>query len=80
MNGKERSDFIAKMLKDDEGIKERARDFVNALEVELMRLNLAKREVQRGLEDIATVRDYLGDRAPSLKMLLEHLALSLPTV
>lgn len=77
---KERSDYITKMLKDDEGAKERARDFVNALEVELYRLNLSKSEVRRALDDLAAVRDYLGDRAPSLKMLLEHLALALPTL
>ncbi len=80
-SGKERSDFIAKLLKDEEGLKERVRDFVNGLEAELTRLNLVKvAEGRRGLEDIRMVRDYLGDRSPSLKMLLEHLALSLPTV
>lgn len=75
-SGKERSEMIAKMLKDEEGLKERVRDFVNALETEL------SKDVQKnkqGLEDIAMVRDYLGDKAPSLKMLLEHLAVSLPS-
>ena len=77
--GKERSDTIAKMLKDDEGVKERVLDFVNALEVELSK-NSRDKKVREGLEDIARVRDYLRDRSPSLKMLLEHLALSLPQV
>lgn len=76
-SGKERSDFIAKLLKDEEEIKERVRNFVDALEILL--LKDIKRNAQ-ALRDIAMVRDYLGDRAPSLKMLLEHLALSLPTV
>ena len=77
IKGKERSDFIAKILNDDEGVKERVRDFVNALEIELEK-DIKKN--RQGLEDIAMVRDYVGDRAPSLKMLLEHLALSLPTI
>ena len=77
MAGKERSDFIAKMLKDEEGTKERVRDFVNALEIELVK-DIKKN--RQGLQDLAMVRDYVGDRAPSLKMLLEHLALSLPTI
>ena len=76
-SGKERSDFIAKMLKDEEGTKERVRDFVNALEIELVKDIKKNRQV---LQDIAMVRDYVCDRAPSLKMLLEHLALSLPTI
>jgi DNA polymerase III delta prime subunit len=75
-SGKERSDLIAKMLKDDEGVKERVRDFINALEAELAAQKSSPKQRQ-GLEDLAMVRNYLGDRSPSLKMLLEHLALSL---
>ena len=75
-NQKERSDFITKLLKDEDGAKERVRDFVNALEVALAK---DVKKNKQGLADIATVRDYLGDRAPSMKMLLEHLALSLPS-
>ena len=77
MAGKERSETIAKILKDEEGTKERVRDFVNALEIELVK-DIKKN--RQGLQDLAMVRDYVGDRAPSLKMLLEHLALSLPTI
>lgn len=69
---KERSDMIAKMLKDEEGIKERVLDFVNGLEAELAK-DIAKN--QQALADIAMVREYLRDRSPSLKILLEHLAL-----
>ena len=79
-SGKERSDFITKLLKDEEGTKERVRDFVNALEAECVKLNFTHSAGGRqGLQDIAMVRDYAGDRSPSLKMLLEHLALSLPS-
>ena len=77
MGSKERSDLIAKMLKDEEGAKERVRDFVNALEVALSK-DIKKNKDALG--DIAIIRDYLGDRAPSMKMLLEHLALSLPNI
>ena len=77
MGGKERSDFIVKLLKDEEGLKERVRDFINALEIELSK---DVKKNKQGLEDIAMVRDYLGDKAPSLKILLEHLALSLPAI
>ena len=80
MAGKERSEFIAAILKEDEGLKERVRDFVNALEAELTGSLQKNPRGRQGLEDIAVVRNYLGDRAPSLKMLLEHLALSLPTI
>ncbi len=76
IEGKDRSEFIAKMLKDEEGLKERMRDFINALEIELAK---DVKKNKQGLEDIAMVRDYLGDKAPSLKMLLEHLAVSLPS-
>ena len=80
MSGKERSDFLAKVLKDDEeGLKERVRDFVNALEAELAP-QVTKAPVRQGLEDLTVVRGYLGDRSASLKMLLEHLALALPTL
>ena len=80
LNKKSRSDFVVKMLKNEEGAKERVRGFVNALE-EYLAVRLRKSnsdEVREGLEDIARVRDYLRDRSPSLKMLLEHLALALP--
>jgi len=79
MRGKERSDLIAKMLKDEEGTKERVRDFVNALEAQLFEGHQMSVKTREALQDIATMRDYLSDRAPSMKMLLEHLALSLPS-
>lgn len=77
LSGKERSDFIAKLLKDDEGTKERVREFVNALEAELHK-RVGEPKAREALADIAMVRDYLRDRSPSLKMLLEHLAIGLP--
>jgi hypothetical protein len=78
LSGKDRSDFITKLLKDDDGQKERVREFLNALEAELYKGIGTSAKIRLGLEDIARVRDYVRDRSPSLKMLLEHLAVSLP--
>jgi hypothetical protein len=74
---KERSEEIAALLKDDENVRERVREFLAALE-QTMAPHIGTPAVRKGLEDIAMVRGYLSDRSPSLKMLLEHLALSLP--
>lgn len=79
-SGKDRTDFITKLLKEED--KEQVRDFLSALEAELyVRLTKSNSgQMRQGLGDIAMVRDYLRDRSPSLKMLLEHLALSLPVL
>jgi len=76
---KARSDQVAKLLKDDEGARERVRELLMGLEIELQK-HIKDPKARVGLEDIAKVRSYVGDRAPALKMLLEHLALSLPQV
>lgn len=78
-SSKERSEIIAKLLKDEEGVRERVRDFLNGLEYSLSK-KMSDKQVRDGLEDIAKVRSYVADRSPSFKMLLEHLALSLPVV
>lgn len=79
---KERSELVAKLLKDEDGAKERARDLIQGLEAVLYaRFTKAPtKDLAQGLEDIASMRSYLGDRSASLKMLLEHLAVSLPTL
>ncbi|HVV39127.1 MAG TPA: hypothetical protein VHD31_02260 [Candidatus Paceibacterota bacterium] len=82
-NGKDRSAEITKLLKDEEGTKERVRDFLAGLEEKLHAELLKSKgdaKVREGLEDIVKIRSYVGDRSPSLKMLLEHLAVSLPTL
>jgi hypothetical protein len=76
-DGKSRSDFITKLLKDDEGVKERVRELLAGCEA-LLIPKIADPKVRGGLEDIQKVRSYVGDRSASLKMLLEHLAVSLP--
>lgn len=75
---KDRSAQIAALLKDEEGQKERVRTFVNGLERELAASLRTSPQARTALGDIALMRGYLSDRSPSLKILLEHLALSLP--
>jgi DNA polymerase III delta prime subunit len=80
---KARSVIITELLKDDEGTRERVRAFLNGLEVELHAKLLeshGKKEFREALEDVACMRSYAGDRSPSFKMLLEHLALALPKI
>jgi hypothetical protein len=77
-NQKARSAQITALLKDEEEVKERVRTLLAGLEAELAK-HLSNPKARAGLEDIAKVRSYVGDRSPALKMLLEHLALSLPT-
>jgi hypothetical protein len=72
-----RSAAIAELLEDEENSREQVRNFLNELEVVLYE-KYSLPEVRQALEDIAQIRSYIGDRSPSLKMLLEHLALSLP--
>jgi hypothetical protein len=78
-SSKNRSEFVTKLLKDEDNQKERVREFLLELEAELAK-KIKNKEARAGLEDIAKVRSYVADRSPSLKMLLEHLALTLPTV
>jgi hypothetical protein len=80
---KARSAEVGKLLKDDEGVRERVRDFLDGLEVVLYKALQKSKEtkaLREGLEDIAKVRSYANDRSPSFKMLLEHLALALPKI
>jgi len=82
-SGKERSEQIAIVLKDDELAKQHARDLLNALEAVLYAAfekagAKEKKDLAQGLADVAHFRGYLADRSPSLKMILEHLAASLP--
>ncbi len=81
-NQKERSAYITKLLKDDD-VREPLRELLNGIEAELYAL-IQKRKGDKalleGLNDVAKVRSYAGDRSPSFKMLLEHLAIALPTL
>jgi len=79
---KARSAQVAALLKDEEDTRERVRAFLNALEAELYAAFKKSHTVplREGLEDIQKVRGYLADQSPSLKMLLEHLAVALPVM
>ncbi|MCX6820194.1 MAG: hypothetical protein NT019_02875 [Candidatus Adlerbacteria bacterium] len=83
---KKRSDWVTVFVKnDEENTRELARSFLNELEAVLYKkLGAAelvlKKEIREGLQDIAHFRDYLSDRAPSLKMILEHFAATLPLI
>jgi DNA polymerase III delta prime subunit len=70
---------ITKMLKDEDGVKERVRELLFGLE-QILAKNIVKKEAREALSDIAKIRSYINDRSPALKMLLEHLALSLPVL
>lgn len=76
---KDRSASITALLKDDEGVKEKVRALLLGLEAELFK-KIKDKAAREGLEDIAKVRSYVNDRSPSLKMLLEHLAVTLPRI
>lgn len=58
--------------------KDAARDFLAHLETALHARFLADTRYAASLEDVITAKRYLSDRSPSVKMLLEHLALTIP--
>jgi DNA polymerase-3 subunit delta' len=67
-------DVLAKKISDDEATKLDAMEFLAALELVLYK-NLGP-ETQ-GLKAILKARNYLNDRSPSIKQLLEFVALSM---
>ena len=79
----ERMKMIKRMTKaktdDKPRAKEEARMFVGSLEPTLhAMLEAGDRSVAPALKDILTVKYELSLRSPSVKLLLEHLALTLP--
>lgn len=77
-----RSAWVTAFLKgDDDGVREKVRVFVNSIEEELYKhLSKNPKEIGPALADVAHFRGYLADRAPSIKMILEHFAATLPTL
>lgn len=75
-----RSAMVAEMLDADEeeDIKEKVRDFLARIETVLASKIGESAAVRTSLEDIAKFRSYVNDRSPSLKMILEHFAATLP--
>lgn len=72
-----RSKLIAKVVEDKE--KNAARELIDGLEA-LLRKDMKKAPVRIALEELSMTRTYLMGPSPSVKMLLEHLALVLPVV
>lgn len=75
---KEKIDFVddlAKRISDEEANKSDAIEFLSALEFVLYKKENLK-NVQ-GLKAILKAKDYLNDRSPSIKQLLEFVALSI---
>lgn len=71
---------LMKSITDEEESKIEVTKFINALEVELKKqINLSADSVKL-FEEIEKVRQYASEQSPSLKMLLEHLALILPVL
>jgi len=75
-NPGERSKLIADIVKNKERTK--ARELVNALEFLLHREGVQKHTT--ALREVAFIRQYLADNASSLKMLLEHLVVTVPMI
>ncbi len=86
-----RLELIARMLKKKDDVesgalKEEVLGFVDSLEKNLRTALLQSKHTDdtalraKALKEIMLVRSYLFDRSPSLKMLLEHLALVLPVL
>ena len=73
---------LAKKMSDDVGDEKFGRgfvlEFVNHLEQKLW--SNKKTVGTKVFDEIALCRNYLGDRSASVKMLLEHLAVALPSV
>ncbi len=76
----ERSKMIATLLSEEEGVRDRVRHLLDALEQTLYPLASARADVREGLAAITLVRSYLSDHSASLKLLLEHLAITLPSL
>lgn len=77
---KARLEILAEIIEEKD--KARAISFLNNLEASLAKIcnkNLDKDNVEI-LKQIITSRNYLHDRAPSVKMILEHVALVTPLV
>jgi len=77
---KKRSEIIAELLEDEEETREKVRAFVSALEEVLYPYMSKGKTARTGLSELGVARSYLYDRAPSYKMLLEHIAVSLPVI
>jgi len=78
-NGEKGIEILKEII--DEKDKAKAISFLNELESYMssnMDFSQISKEDVSALLKIEKARDYMGDRAPSVKMLLENIALSVP--
>jgi DNA polymerase III delta prime subunit len=75
-NAAERLAALLPLIEQEEGGTEAAIEFLNALERVLHKKG--GREILMFLEELALMRRYLEGRSPSRKMILEHIALTVP--
>lgn len=78
----ERMEMIKELsedIKDEKESKIEVVNFFNGLEKELSKnINFKNKSLTKSLEDIEKIRLYAGEQSPSLRMLMEYLALTLP--
>jgi DNA polymerase III delta prime subunit len=72
--------FVKAKTDEKSKAKEEARVFLESLERALYVHLSTGGAIAEALADVVTAKRYLSDRAPSLKLLFEHLALTVPTV
>jgi DNA polymerase III delta prime subunit len=72
---------LSEDIKDEKESKIEVLNFFNGLGKELSKnIDLKDKALVKALEDIEKMRLYAGEQSPSLKMLMEYLALTLPTL
>ncbi len=70
---------LSEDIKDEKESKIEVVNFFNSLEKELSKnIDFKNKALTKSLEDIEKMRLYAGEQSPSLKMLMEYLALTLP--
>lgn len=73
---------LCESVSDEEKSKIEIINFINRLEIELKnKINISKitKEELKLFEEIEKIRQYASEQSPSLKMLLEYLAIIIPT-
>ena len=74
-----RVEKFTKVKADDKSeAKDAARDFLSHLESALYARLASDKSYADSIKDVITAKRYLFDRGPSVKILLEHLALTIP--
>ncbi|MEY2664481.1 MAG: hypothetical protein RIT04_289 [Candidatus Parcubacteria bacterium] len=69
-------DDIAARVSDEKSVKQDAVNFLNGLERALAKRDIRSQKTRTALDAVVRAREYARDRSPSLKQLLEYVALS----